>query len=155
MDDRNSEIASENDVSEIISSPSLREYLERENECDFENCDSIFNEIERLTSSSETKYRPQDENRSIEDILNEAQALISQPLVVSSIHKFSTISSESTPLEIKNNILDQYDYSTATLHDVSKSFLLSYINLSSSSSPCNHSHKSHRLLTRLNDLICW
>jgi argonaute-like protein implicated in RNA metabolism and viral defense len=118
MADRNSEITSENEVLDMISNPSLREYLIYEkNE---ENLDSIFDEISKLTSSSEIRYRPQDEDRSIEDILKEAQALISQPLVVSSNHKFNSISSESTPLEIKNNILDQYDYSTATLHDVSK-----------------------------------
>jgi arsenate reductase-like glutaredoxin family protein len=122
MDDKNSDLQSENEVLEIISNPSLNEYLKNENDCDY---DSIFDEISKLSSLNEVRFHHQDDDRSIEDILREAQALISQPLVVSS--KLNTISSESTPLEIKNNILDQYDYSTATLHDVSNSFLLSLL----------------------------
>lgn len=110
------------EVMEIISNASLSDFLKQEENC--EDVDSIFDEISKLTSLSENKYESADDSRTIEDILKEAEALINQPLGVSSNNQiFPSISTESTPLEIKNNILDQYDYST-TLHDVSISFII-------------------------------
>jgi hypothetical protein len=104
-----------NEVLEIISNASLNDFLKNEENC--EDVDSIFDEISKCLSDN--KYNSHDDSRTIEDILKEAEALINQPLgVESKTTKFPTISCESTPCEIKNNILDQYDYSTS-LHDVS------------------------------------
>lgn len=117
MDDINKNIESTNEVLEIISNSSLSDFLKNEENC--EDVDSLFDEISKLASLGNDKYNTDDDSRTIEDILKEAEALINQPLGVESKTKFPTISCESTPLEIKNNILDQYDYSTTTLHDVS------------------------------------
>lgn len=116
MDDINKKIESTSEVLEIISNSSLNDFLKNEENC--EDVDSIFSEISKLASSSYNKYNIDDDSKTIEEILMEAEALINQPLGVESKTNFQTISCESTPLEIKNNILDQYDYST-TLHDVS------------------------------------
>lgn len=115
MDDITKNIVKTNEVLEIISNSSLNDFLKDEENC--EDVDSIFDEISKLTLGDK-KYNTDDDSRTIEDILREAEALINQPLGVESKTKFSTISCESTPSEIKNNILDQYDYST-TLQDVS------------------------------------
>lgn len=126
MDDVNKNMDNTSEVLEIMSSSSLYDFMQNETLCykeeTSENCDvdSIFDEISRLTSLNDKKYQCEDENRTIEEIIKEVETLINQPLVVSSNNKLSTISGESTPFEIKNNILDQYDYSTTTtLHDVS------------------------------------
>lgn len=121
MDDINKNTDNTTEVLDIISNSSLHDFLKNEENC--EDVDSIFDEISKLTSLSDDKYIAQDDNRTIEDILREAEVLINQPLGVESKNKFSSISCESTPLEIKNNLLDQYDYST-TLHDVSLIFII-------------------------------
>ncbi|CAH1717163.1 unnamed protein product [Chironomus riparius] len=104
---------------EIISNTSLSDFLKNEENCENDDVDSIFDEISRqLTSLSDNKFAFENDNRTIEDILKEAESLINQPLIMDmpSIKMPISISCESTPLEIKNNILDQYDYSI-TLHD--------------------------------------
>lgn len=116
MDDVHKSIETTSEVLEIISNSSLSDFLKQEENC--EDVDSIFDEISKLASLGDTKYDTQDDSRTIEDILKEAEALINQPLGVESTKFSSSLSCESTPLEIKNNILDQYDYST-TIHDVS------------------------------------
>ena len=106
---------------EIISNTSLSDFLKNEENCESDDVDSIFDEISRqLTSLSDNKFAFENDNRTIEDILKEAESLINQPLIMDmpSIKMPISISCESTPLEIKNNILDQYDYSI-TLLDVS------------------------------------
>lgn len=111
---------------EIISNTSLNDFLKNEENCENDDVDSIFDEISRqLTSLSDNKFAFDNDNRTIEDILKEAESLINQPLImdVPSIKMPISISCESTPLEIKNNILDQYDYSI-TLHDVSTKYYL-------------------------------
>lgn len=120
---------SPSEVMEIISNSSLYDFVRNEENCDL---DSLFSEITKLTKFSDDNF-PSDENRAIEDILREAETLIRQPLALSSSNKLvTTISAESTPLEIKdNNILDQYDYST-TLHEVSiakNNFIRHFIEL--------------------------
>lgn len=131
MDDINKNMDNTSEVLEIMSSSSLFDFMNNETMClKEENCqdvDSIFDEISRLTSLNDKKYQCEDENRTIEEIIKEVETLINQPLVVSSNNKLSSISCESTPLEIRNNILDQYDYST-TLHDVSTNALFSLFN---------------------------
>lgn len=113
------------EVLDIISNASLSEFLKNEENCEGDDdVDSIFDEITRLASLSDDKFRVSDDNRTIEEILKEAEALINLPLgALMSNNKLAqkiTLSQESTPHEIKNNILDQYDYSTTTtLHDVS------------------------------------
>lgn len=115
MDDITKTIESTSEVLEIISNSSLNDFLKNEEHC--EDVDSIFSEISKLASLSDNKYNIDDDTKTIEEILKEAEALINQPLGVYLDH-MKTISCESTPIELKNNILDQYDYST-TLHDVS------------------------------------
>lgn len=101
-------IENPSEVLEVMSNPSLYDFMENEENC--ENFTFLFSEITKLRLS-DVNYQSE-ENRTIEDILKEAETLINQPVMVSSNHKLSSISSESTPMEIKNNILDQYDYST-------------------------------------------
>lgn len=116
MDDIAKDMDGASEVLEIISDTSLSDFLKLEEE----NCEDVDSIFSKLASLSDNKFSADDDNRTIEEILKEAEALINQPLGVESRIKYSTISSESTPLEIKNNILDQYDYSTTTLlHDVS------------------------------------
>lgn len=106
---------------EIISNTSLNEFLKNEENCENDDVDSIFDEIKQLTSLSDNKFQfDNNDNRTIEDILREAESLINQPLImeVPSTKMQMSISCESTPIEMRNNILDQYDYSI-TLQDVS------------------------------------
>lgn len=112
---------------EIISNTSLTDFLNNEENCE-SDVDSIFDEISRQLTLSDNKFAFENDNRTIEDILKEAESLINQPLIMEkpSTKMPISISCESTPLEIKNNILDQYDYSI-TLHDVStKTVLIFY-----------------------------
>lgn len=123
MDDTNKNMANTSEVLEIMSTSSLYDFMQNENMCgkeeSCEDVDSIFDEISRLASLNDKKYQCEDENRTIEEIIKEVETLINQPLVVSSNNKLSSISCESTPFEMRNNILDQYDYSITTLQDVS------------------------------------
>ena len=111
---------------EIISNTSLSDFLKNEENCESDDVDSIFDEISRqLTSLSDNKFAFENDNRTIEDILKEAESLINQPLIMDmpSIKMPISISCESTPLEIKNNILDQYDYSITLLDVSTKKYL--------------------------------
>lgn len=123
---------------DIISNTSLSEFLKNEENCENDDVDSIFDEISRQLNS-DNKFPFENDNRTIEDILKEAESLINQPLImeVPSTKMPISISCESTPLEMKNNLLDQYDYSITTLHDVSTKFLLSILKI-----PSNDSYKS-------------
>lgn len=103
---------------EIVSNTSLSEFLKNEENCENDDVNSIFDEISRLTSLSDNKFHFENDNRTIEDILKEAESLINQPLMEAVPVGIISISCESTPMEIRNNIVDQYDYSI-TLHDVS------------------------------------
>ena len=120
MDNINKNMDNSSEVS------SLYDFMNNETMCCNEDVDSIFNEISRLTSQNDKKYQCGEDEKTIEEIIKEVETLINQPLVVSSNNKFSSISCESTPLEIRNNILDQYDYSISSyqLHDVSTNALL-------------------------------
>lgn len=111
------------EVIDIISNSSLNEFLNDEEKCLNQNddVDLIISQISMLSSSSNNKFQIGDESRTIEDILKEAEALINQPIGYNK--SATTISCESTPSEIKNNILDQYDYSTSSIHDVSVTVL--------------------------------
>lgn len=118
MGDIKNNIENTSEVLEIISNSSLNDFLKNEENC--EDVDSIFDEISKLASLGDDRYNTNDDSRTIEDILKEAEALINQPLNVGIKTTFQSISCESTPLEIKNNVLDQYDYSTTLdVHDVS------------------------------------
>lgn len=99
------------DVLEIVSNSSLIDFLNNEENCE-EKIDEIqlFSEISRLASLNDRKYHDDDDDRTIEELLKEAETLINQPIGVDSGNV--TISCESTPSEIRNGILDQYDYST-------------------------------------------
>lgn len=98
------------DVLEIVSNTSLIDFLNNEENC--ENFDELqlFSEINRLASLNNSKFQPEDEERTIEELLKEAETLINQPIGTDNGN--FTISCESTPIEMKTNILDRYDYST-------------------------------------------
>jgi hypothetical protein len=120
MGDIEKSVVSTRDILDF-STCSLDDFLKNEKEnlmYNDENEDTIFDEIKSLC---EDKFQVDDHERTIEDILKEAEALINQPIGVQSYERTEHISCESTPLEIRNNLLDQYDYSTATntLQDVS------------------------------------
>lgn len=127
MDDKKVNKNTPIEILEIISNTSLTDFLKNEENCENDD-DSIFDEISRQLTLSDNKFSFENDNRTIEDILKEAESLINQPLIMEkpSTKMPISISCESTPLEIKNNILDQYDYSI-TLHDVStKTVLICY-----------------------------
>lgn len=102
---------SQKDVLELVSNSSLIDFLNNEENCD-EKIDELqlFSEINRLATLSDCKFNSEDDDRTIEELLKEAETLINQPIGVDSGNV--TISCESTPSEIRNGILDQYDYST-------------------------------------------
>jgi hypothetical protein len=109
------------EVFDIISNSSLNEFLKNEKEI-VDDVEVIFNEIASLTNSkAETKNLEGDE-RTIEDILKEAETLINLRI---NLKQATTISCESTPDVMKNNILDQYDCSTTTtIYEVSIFYLI-------------------------------
>lgn len=95
------------DVLEVASNASLIDFLNNEENCE-ENLDELFSEINRLASLNNSKFNDDNDDRTIEELLKEAETLINQPIGEANY----TISCESTPLEIRNGIIDQYDYST-------------------------------------------
>lgn len=114
------------DMLEIVSNSSLIDFLNNEENCE-EKIDEfqLFSEINRLASLNDRKFQDDDEDRTIEELLKEAETLINQPIGVDSGNV--TISCESTPNEIRNGILDQYDYSTVkTLSHPDVSIVLLY-----------------------------
>jgi hypothetical protein len=108
MDD--AQVNKEN-VKESFDTTSLIDFLKNEDKCDFE---SIFNEIRTLSSlnnSSKTQLDNDDDDRPIEEILREAETLINQPIGTD-----NSISCESTPMEMRQGLLDQYEKSTTIYH---------------------------------------
>lgn len=99
------------DVLEVVSNSSLIDFLNNEENCE-ENIDEnqLFSEINRLASLHCDKLESESDDRTIEELLKEAETLINQPIGAKNGN--FTISSESTPLEIRNGVVDQYDYST-------------------------------------------
>lgn len=122
MTDTEVNVKNTNDV--LDSSISMDEFLKNEENCDDDE-NSIFSIFDEIKSLCDDKFQIDDGgDRTIEDILKEAEALINQPLGIPAQQKIikNSISSESTPLEMKSlEILDQYDYSIS-LHDVSRKF---------------------------------
>lgn len=125
------------DILELVSNSSLIDFLTNEETCENVDENQLFSEINRLATLNINKYESEDEDRTIEELLKEAETLINQPICVEQedqqqeVPNNITISCESTPLEIRNNLLDRYDYSTVmsatSQHDVSyskKSFIL-------------------------------
>lgn len=110
MDDPQKKRESQRDVLEIVSNTSLIDFLNNEESC--ENVDELqlFSEINRLASLNNRKFQPEDDERTIEELLKEAETLINQPIGTDNGN--FTISCESTPCEIRDNLLDRYDYST-------------------------------------------
>ena len=103
--------AREKDVLELVSNSSLIDFLNNEEHCE-ENIDEVklFSEINRLASLSNSKLNvDDDDDRTIEELLKEAETLINQPIGVD--NRNFTSSRQSTSLEIRNLVLDQYDYS--------------------------------------------
>lgn len=115
MDDAQMDSESHKDVLELVSNTSLIDFLNYEEDCD--DVTTLFSEINRLASLNSSKISCQDDDRTIEELLKEAETLINQP-----IGENPMISCESTPIEIRNNIIDRYDYSTVN-HDVSFNIL--------------------------------
>lgn len=125
MDDAQENIVNLKEVFEVVSNSSLIDFLNNEENCE-EKIDEVqlFSEINRLATLNNSKFNENDDDRTIEELLKEAETLINQPIGVDIGD--CTISCQSTPLEIKNGLLDQYDYSTVkTLSHPDVSFLLS------------------------------
>jgi hypothetical protein len=127
------------DILELVSNSSLIDFLTNEETCENVDETQLFSEINRLATLNHNKYESEDEDRTIEELLKEAETLINQPICVEheeqqqEVPNNITISCESTPLEIRNNLLDRYDYSTVmsatSQHDVSSSKKKSFILL--------------------------
>lgn len=132
MDDAHFISVNKRDIHEVISNSSLIDFLNNEENCE-EKIDplsetELFSEISRLASLNNRKLNNEDDDRTIEELLKEAETLINQPIGVD--NKNATISCESTPLEMRDGILDQYDYSTVkslSQNDVSIKYF--YLNL--------------------------
>lgn len=154
MNDNKQNSEETRDVLELVSNSSLIDFLNQEESCNNLDENQLFSEINRLASLNSSKYESEDEDKTIEELLKEAETLINQPIgEVPSVPGQYTISCESTPLEIRNNILDRYDYSTVmktnscSQNDVS--FLYFYclvftllLLLCSTNSVRNHIHES-------------
>jgi len=112
-----------------LSNSSLIDFLNIEENCegkiDSLSETELFSEISRLASLNNRKLNDDDDDRTIEELLKEAETLINQPIGVDI--RNVTISCESTPMEMRGGVLDQYDYSTVkslSQHDVSiRSFI--------------------------------
>jgi len=129
MDDALDEKEHPKDALEVLSNASLIDFLQNEEDND-SSIDSIFDELNRLASRNNNKLQIEDDERTIEEILKEAETLINQPLNVGQQHvPISTLSTISTPLEMRNGILDQYEQSTLqtlSQNDVSCTLLRNY-----------------------------
>lgn len=126
MDDAQVKITNEKEVQDIVSNSSLIDFLNNEENCE-ENIDEfqLFSEINRLATLNNCKFSEDDDDRTIEELLKEAETLINQPIGVDNGN--CTISCQSTPQEIRSGILDQYDYSTVkTLSHPDVSYLYSH-----------------------------
>lgn len=112
---------------DIVSNASLMDFLNDEKICD-KSIDSIFSEINRLSSLNNSKIDEHEDERTIEEILKEAETLINQP-IVNELQVTQTISAQSTPYEMRNKIIDEFDYSTKTAInlDVSTLFIKNVI----------------------------
>lgn len=159
------------EVLELVSNSSLvdlEEFLSNEKSCLHLDENQLFSEINRLASLNESKYESEDEDRTIEELLKEAETLINQPIGENPA-QLTSISCESTPLEIRHNLLDRYDYSTVmntnnscSQNDVSLSrvyklnffFFIVYFS-SPTNSVRNHTHKRYHLISRLSNLARW
>lgn len=125
------------DVLELVSNSSLIDFLNDEENCENVDENQLFSEINRLATLSNNKYESEDEDRTIEELLKEAETLINQPICVEEqqVPGNVSISCESTPLEIRHNLLDRYDYSTVmsttSQHDVSSKVSIKFLFLSS------------------------
>lgn len=98
-------------LDELVSNSSLIDFLNDEQEANLLDENQLFKEIGRLASLSSSTCKlnvDDDDDLTIEELLKEAETLINQPIGVDNF----TLSCESTPLEIRNNVIDQYDYST-------------------------------------------
>lgn len=154
MGDAQAKSESRRDVLEIVSNSSLIDFLNNEENCESVDENKLFSEINRLASLHCEKLESESDDRTIEELLKEAETLINQPIGAKSGD--FTISSESTPLEIRNGVVDRYDYSTAKSLsqnlDVSHSL---FICLRSRYCISNDSHESHRLFACADNLISW
>lgn len=155
MGDTQAKSESQRDVLDIASNSSLIDFLKIEENCE-ETIDEtqLFSEINRLASLHCDKLESDSDDRTIEELLREAETLINQPIGAKNGN--FTITSEITPLEIGNGVVDQYDYSTvkSSSHNIDVSnriFICSYFRHCSS----NNTHESHCFLSCGNNLISW
>lgn len=91
------------DALEVVSNASLIDFLNNEENCE-DNIDEfkLFSEINRLASLNNSKFDVNDDDRTIEELLKEAETLINQP-----------IGGDGGNFTIScGNRQDQYDYST-------------------------------------------
>jgi hypothetical protein len=152
MDDAQVNSDNQRDGLDIVSNASLIDFLNNEENCE-QNIDELklFTEINRLATLNSSKFDDEHDDRTIEELLKEAETLINQP--IGGVDANFTISCESTPLELRKGIIDQYDYSTnKTLsHPDVSLFTLLYFRYS----VCKNFHECERFLSGGDDLIRW
>lgn len=96
---------------DVVSNSSLIDFLSNE-----ENCENpldeaqLFREINRLATLNSDKFNDEGDDRTIEELLKEAETLINQP--IGAHNGTFTTSSQNIHMEMRNGALDQYDYST-------------------------------------------
>lgn len=96
------------DKHDVVSNASLIDFLNNESTCVDEV--KLFFEINRLASLNNSKFDNESDDWTIEELLKEAETLINQPIGVKDGK--CTLSCESTPIEIRKGVVDQYDYLT-------------------------------------------
>ncbi|CRK89685.1 CLUMA_CG003616, isoform A [Clunio marinus] len=84
----------ESETIDVVSNNSLMDFLKDEECC--ENVDEVrlFSEINRLAGLSKSKFTDENDDRTIEELLKEAESLINQPIGVNNANY--TISSNMT-----------------------------------------------------------
>lgn len=105
---------------DVVSNSSLIDFLSNEENCEENPLDEaqLFSEINRLASLNSDKFNDESDDRTIEELLKEAETLINQPI---GAHN-GTNPNQNIHVDMRDGALDQYDYSTnhtLSHHDVS------------------------------------
>lgn len=107
---------------DVVSNSSLIDFLSNEENCEENPLDEaqLFSEINRLASLNSDKFNDESDDRTIEELLKEAETLINQP--IGAHNGTFPISNQNIQMDMRDGALDQYDYSTnhtLSHHDVS------------------------------------
>jgi len=122
MTDAQADSEPKKELLDVVSNSSLIDFLSNEENCAENPLDEaqLFSEISRLASLNSDKFNDEGDDRTIEELMKEAETLINQP--IGAHNDNFIISSQNNPVEMRNGALDQYDYSinhTLSHYDVS------------------------------------